>query len=113
MTENRTKRINLVMSESEYQTIRSKMAEYGIDNLSGYMRKAALDGCVIKIETKVLDQVVANMKRIGNNVNQLTKRANYGMTIDADEIRSLKLSVDEVWKTLRELIMKISEIIGS
>ncbi len=77
------------------------------------MRKAALDGCVIKIETKVLDQVVANMKRIGNNVNQLTKRTNYGMAIDADEIRSLKLSVDEVWETLRELIMKISEIIGS
>ena len=107
----RTKRVNFVLSEAEYDLIREKMKSIGMNNFSGYVRKMASDGYIIRLETKALDRIVTELKHIGNNVNQIAKRSNSGAEIQSEELTYLSSALEKVRKELHDLIVRISEII--
>ena len=42
-------RLEFYVSEKELHMIQQKMAQIGTNNLSAYLRKIAIDGCIIKL----------------------------------------------------------------
>ena len=73
------------VSAEEMEIIRQKMAQYGTQNLSAYLRKMALDGYVVRLELPELKELVSLMRYSSNNLNQLARRVHEtGRIYDAD-----------------------------
>ena len=61
MTGTRNEIVMIRLTPAEKQQVREKMAELGIQNMSAYFRKMALDGYCVR-----LDLVVRQIKRGSN-----------------------------------------------
>ncbi len=70
-------------------------------NMGAYLRKMAIDGYIMNIDTSYLEKQYYEMHKIGVNVNQLAKLANTTGTITPDEVKELKEMVKEIWHILR------------
>ena len=75
------KGIYFKVSEKERNLIEQKMALAGIRNMSGYLRKMAIDGYVINLEIPELAECVQLMRYTSNNVNQMARTMNSGGAI--------------------------------
>lgn len=100
--QNRTQRIYIRVNAEELDTILQNRRTSGIVNLSEYIRKMALRGYIIKQDFPGAKTVITELKRIGNNVNQLAKAANnYGIdVVKIDAIRSVQKELDLLWQQL-------------
>lgn len=90
----RTKRIGLAVSEAEHARLKAAAEAAGRKQLSRWCREvlfAHLDNEDAAEPGAVSADVQAQLVRIGNNLNQLTRVANQGGAVDADaldEVRS-------------------------
>ena len=98
------------VSEQERQMIQAKMDQIGIDNLSAYLRKMAIDGLVVNLELPELREMVSLLRRSSNNLNQLTKRVHEtGRFYDAD-LEDLRQSYDRLWEAAQKILTSLAKI---
>ena len=97
MTKN--KRVNFRITEKELQKIKQK-AEKSNMNLTEYLTTCALNKDIIVIEK--LKEFQVELRRIGNNLNQLTRMCNEGI-ITCLELENIKNQVNEIWQLLNLL----------
>ena len=76
---------------------KSKIAKL---SLSEYLIEQGLDKGIVIVDG--LNEVVSELRRIGNNINQLTYLANSGRiyTVDLSEV---KQEIGKVWNVINEL----------
>ena len=91
------KRITIRFTDDEYNELKAKADELDIP-LSTYIRKKVL-GNREKILTKCNKELLYEINRIGNNLNQIAKHCNTTKTIDKLVLQSLV----EIEKKLNEL----------
>ena len=102
MKENRlrTKQLNIRVTDTEYERIVDK-ANYCSLSISDYIRKQAVDGAIIKMETFDIKELSNELNKIGVNINQIAKHVNEkGGKYDKDDMNNL---VQE-FSSLQELI---------
>ena len=91
--------ITIRVNEKEKKKLieKSKIAKL---SLSEYLIEEGLDKGIVIVD--VLNEVVAEPKRIGNNINQLTYLANNGRiyTVDLSEV---KQELVKVWSVINVL----------
>ena len=112
-TKNRTRNIKLELyvSQEEYNSIQIKMKQFGTTNFSQYARKMLIDGYVISIKnTKELFQLVYEINKIGVNINQLTKLANENRAISKSVINNIAKTQEELQNLIVE---KVGNIFGN
>lgn len=102
MPREREKQIKFFVTEVELEKIKQKAAKSKL-NQSDYMRKVAMQQDIIVIDG--LKELTAELKRIGNNFNQLTKLAHEGK-FNSQELHDINGEMKEVWQLLRQLIQK-------
>ena len=66
------------MSQEEWDLVEKRMAQTNIHNKSAYLRKMAIDGHVIILDTPAITEVAKLLRVTANNVNQLARRVNSG-----------------------------------
>ncbi len=62
--------------------------------------------CISKKQINVIEgisDVMKALRQIGNNLNQITRAVNAGMTTSQPAIEELQKGVDELWQLLRRL----------
>lgn len=95
--------ITIRVSEKEKKKLieRSEVAKF---SLSEYLIKQGLDKEIVIVDG--LNEVVAELRRIGNNINQLTYLANSGRiyTVNFGEV---KQEIGKVWNVISELQNKL------
>ena len=72
------RRIDLRVSEQEYELILQKMKQSKSTNLSAYMIKMAIDGMVINLNMPELKEVASLLRYNGNNINQIAAKIHSG-----------------------------------
>lgn len=92
------------VTEEEKNFIYKKMSLIGVKNLSAYLRKMAIDGQLVRIETTDLDEICRQISGIAKNINQVAKRINVTDNIFPDDIREMKKKVEEVWQLLKSTL---------
>lgn len=92
------------VTEEEKNFIYKKMSLIGVKNLSAYLRKMAIDGQLVRIETTDLDEICGQISGIAKNINQIAKRINATDNIFLDDIREMKKKVEEVWQLLKSTL---------
>ena len=108
--ENRTINLQFRVTEEELKQIEKRQAEVGILNRSSYLRKMALNGICIRMETQYLREASSLLWRISNNMNQYAKKANATGSIYLEDIHSMKTKYDELIQVYGNVLQQFNEI---
>src|SRR5690625_5065033 len=102
MGENRkdNRRINVRVSEHEYEelehtahNLQMSVPAFAKRRSLGYRMKAR------KVDKSGAIEIAKQLRAIGNNVNQLTKRANASNgKIDSEELQAIKKELHKIWQ---------------
>ena len=108
--ENRTINLQFRVTEEELKQIEKRQAEVGILNRSSYLRKMALNGICIRVETQYLREASSLLWRISNNMNQYARKANATGSIYLEDIHSMKAKYDELLQVYGNVLQQFNEI---
>ena len=103
---------NLSFTLDEWREIERRADECHMKTAS-YIKAIALRGQIVKIDVDNANRMVAALSRIGNNVNQITHRANMSDNLTADEYRQLMEWRDELRRISRAYLSTIRSVIAS
>ena len=111
IVENRKQKgIYFKVSAEERNLIEQKMALAGIQNMSGYLRKMAIDGYVINLEIPELTECVQLMRYTSNNVNQIARTMNSGGAVYPDEVNDICSKQDETNRLFGAILGQLSRL---
>ena len=103
-------RIQLRVSEQEKELIEQKMQELGTKNTEAYLRKMAIDGLIIHLDTADVRELVKVLRVTSNSLNQLTKRVHETGGIYSEDIEDLRKSYDRIWSAAEEIMLRLAAI---
>ena len=106
---NRQRNIQLKVwvSKEEKELIELKMAQLQTNQMGAYMRKMAIDGFVIYLDTENIKQMNNELSAIGRNINQIAKRINSTSSIYREDISDIKERLDEIWQLQRRILFAL------
>lgn len=104
------RRIDLRISEQEYELILQKMKQSKSTNLSAYMIKMAIDGMVINLNMPELKEVSSLLRYNGNNINQIAKRLNESKSVYASDIEDIKEKQEQISDMVKKIFFKLSKL---
>lgn len=84
------------------------MREAGTTNMGAYLRKMALDGYILRLDLPELKEMLSQLRYMGNNVNQIAKRANEVGVIDEMDIRGMSKRQERMLEQMARLLEKLS-----
>lgn len=93
------KRKEVVFDLTEWSRVEEHASKVSMTT-SEYIRRIALDGSITHLEMKNVTPVINALRIIGNNINQIAKKANEINSIYAEDIEKLKKENAEICHTL-------------
>jgi hypothetical protein len=101
---NRPYQIKFDVTEEEKALIDKRQEQSGITNKGAFYRKMLIDGIVVKTDMSALKDVTIAINRIGNNVNQIARRANQTGRVYEEDIKELDEKMGEIWQLLKSTL---------
>lgn len=96
------KKINIRLSEKEKSIIEVKAKKLNM-TITKFIISSCLKDKIVIING--LDKVDTELRRIGNNINQLTRLANKKI-ITVINLKELRMEVNNIWQLLKQLVQK-------
>ena len=100
--QNKNRHFNFRVNEKEYNKIKSQIEKSKL-NTSEYLLRTAMDKDIIVVDG--LEEIIMQLRKIGNNINQLTKLCNQGRITNI-HLEDVKKEVKSIWQLLNLLIQK-------
>ena len=94
-------------TEEEAADIRRKATAAGM-TVSRFLRTAAVNSQVVLYNTADLFGLRSDLKRIGNNINQITMVVNSNRSVYQSDVRELKKQFSELSERLNEYLKPLS-----
>ena len=102
--ENRPKQLSFRVNEEEYQQLQEKVFQSG-KNQQEYILSCVLEKQIVN--TDGIKELIPELKRIGNNLNQIAKRCNEGGMLPSEaEVRKHGEELNKVWQSLRRYLQR-------
>lgn len=98
----RNKPVFFRVDEEEYDLIKQKMQLIGLNDMGTYLRRMAIYGYMVEVDMEPLNRLTVELSRIGNNLNQLTKRANETGNIYMDDVEVLGEDVNKIKDEIKQ-----------
>ena len=92
------------VTEEEKRLIDEKMAQLPTRRYGAYLRKMAIDGYIIQLDTTDIKRMNAALSAIGRNINQIAKRVNAGGGTYKADMREIQERLDEIWQLQRRIL---------
>ena len=108
MSERRNYRFIFRLNDDELKLIKNKMELFGVQNMSAYLRKMAIDGYVINLDIPEISELISLLRRAGNNINQIAKKVNSTDRIYENEIKEIQNFQEEIWSKTDLILKKLS-----
>jgi len=99
------------MSPEEWNLVERRMEQSGIRNKSAYIRKMCIDGHVIILDSKLLNEIGRLLRITSNNANQIAKKVNSGGEAyrkDVDEINNQLMDIRTCFGNLLSIFSDIT-----
>ena len=106
----RDMQLHFMVSQEERSIINEKMASIGTKNMGAYLRKMAVDGLIVHLDTADVREIVRVLRVTSNSLNQLTKRVHETGSIYGDDIEDLRKSYDKLWGAAEEIMLRLAAI---
>ena len=98
--QNKNRHFNFRVNEKEYNKIKSQIEKSKL-NTSEYLLRTAMDKDIIVVDG--LEEIIMQLRKIGNNINQLTKLCNQGSITNVN-LENVKEELKNIWQSLNLLI---------
>ena len=102
--------ITIKISSADKNRIRERMKTAGVNNLSAYLRKMALNGYIINLDLSDVKEVLRLLRINSNNLNQYAKKANGLGKVYSEDIKLLQQQQDDIWKEMCKIAIRLSNI---
>ena len=89
------------VTAEERNLIEQKMAQLHTKRIGAYLRKMAIDGYIIYVDTRDIKEMNKLLSAIGRNINQIAKR---GPTYQAD-MEEIRERLDQIWQLQRRILL--------
>ena len=96
--------IKFYVTEKEKHLIDEKMKLLPTQRYGAYLRKMAIDGYIIYIDTTDIKAFTAEFSAIGRNINQIAKRINAGGPAYQADMEEIRERLDEIWQLQRRIL---------
>ena len=80
------------------------MAQLPTQRIGAYLRKMAIDGYIINMDTTDIKAFTAELGAIGRNINQIAKRINAGGSVYEADLQEIRERLDEIWQLQRRIL---------
>lgn len=77
------------VSPEEKAVIDEKMELLGTKNMRAYLRKMTVDGYIVHLDTKAVQELVMLLRSIASNTNQIARRCNETRNLYAEDLNDL------------------------
>ncbi|HAT4219239.1 plasmid mobilization protein [Clostridium perfringens] len=100
MSENRKrdKQIKFYVNEKEYEQIKKKVEKSKLKQQE-YLIKSALNKKIIVVDG--LKEILLELSREGNNLNQIAKKINEG---EQKDIKEMKNKLNDLWDLIEKIL---------
>ena len=106
----KTRSLEVLFSPEEYKLLCQRSEEAGVRFLGPFIRKMALDGYIVKLDTSDINQMISLLRTATNNLNQVAKKANATGSIYGADIADMQAKQDEIWETTKEILARLATI---
>lgn len=104
------------VTSDEKVKIKNRMQQAKVKNITNYMRRMALDGEIktydfssVKEGLLPVGEYSVALNRIGNNINQISKKANETDRVDHEDIQYLSSQVHDMKQNYEAVIKKLTQ----
>lgn len=104
----RTRRnsVILYLNDDEKYILDEKYRLSGMRSRMSFLRRLIVYGYVYDVDYQELRDYNTNLARIGNNLNQITRRMNATGHLYDEDVREVKELMEEVWRTQKSMLSK-------
>lgn len=92
------------VTEEEKRLIDEKMAQLPTKRYGAYLRKMAIDGYIIQVDTTDIKEMTKALGSIGRNINQIAKRVNAGGPTYQADMEVLE-RLEQIWQLQRRILL--------
>ena len=89
----------------ERNLIEKKMAQLQTKRIGASLRKMAIDGYIIYVDTRDIKEMNKLLSAIGRNINQIAKRINAGGPTYRADIEEIRERLDQIWQLQRRILL--------
>ncbi len=94
----RTRKMTFRLTQEEYEKIKNKVNVSGISQQQ-FLLRTALEKEIINI--REFQSLILQIKKIGININQITRNCNETGFISESEISEIRKGMERVWQLLK------------
>ena len=93
------------VTAEERNLIEQKMAQLQTKRIGTYLRKMAIDGYIIYVDTRDIKEMNELLSAIGRNINQIAKRINAGGRTYQADMEEIRERLDQIWQLQRRILL--------
>ena len=93
------------VSAEEKELLEQKMAQLQTKRIGAYLRKMAIDGYIIYVDTRDIKEMNKLLSAIGRNINQIAKRVNAGGPTYQADMEEIRERLDQIWQLQRRILL--------
>ena len=93
------------VTEEEKRLIDEKMSQLPTKRYGAYLRKMAIDGYIIYVDTKDFKEMNKLLSAIGRNINQIAKRVNAGGPTYQADMEEILERLEQIWQLQRRILL--------
>lgn len=98
------------VTEAERSLIEQNMEQIGTTNMAAYLRKIAINGYVLKLDLPELKEMISLLRRMSNNLNQLTKRVNETGRLYEVDLEDIHQQQEKLWQGMNDLLIRLGAL---
>ncbi len=93
------------VTEEEKRLIDEKMSQLPTKRYGAYLRKMAIDGYIIQVDTTDIKEMTRALGAIGRNINQIAKRVNAGGPTYQADMEEIRERLEQIWQLQRRILL--------
>lgn len=102
--------IKVRFTPEQVEMIHERMREAHTDNREGYIRKMALDGFILELDSAPLKEMCRLLRSISNNFNQVARLVNTSGRVYETDLFDMAQKLNRIWDAQNQLIMRLGNL---
>ncbi len=99
--------IKVPVTRDQLEMIHQRMKEAHTDNRAAFIRKMALDGYFLEMDTSPIKEANRLLRSISNNFNQVARLANTSGHVYETDLFDMSQKLNRIWDAQNQLIMRL------
>ena len=102
--------IKVRVTPDQLDMIHERMRAAHTENREAYIRKMALDGFILELDSAPLKEMCRLLRSISNNLNQVAKQANSSGRVYETDLFDMAQKLNRIWDAQNQLLSQFARL---